>query len=40
MSKGLVEWLIHESPDIVCLQEIKAEPGQINLKLFDCKTAT
>ncbi len=35
MSKGLVEWLIHESPDIVCLQEIKAEPGQINLKLFD-----
>jgi exodeoxyribonuclease III len=35
MSKGLVEWLASASPDIVCLQEIKAEPGQINLKLFE-----
>jgi exodeoxyribonuclease-3 len=35
MSKGLLEWLMAVSPDIVCLQEIKAEPGQINLKLFE-----
>lgn len=35
MSKGLVPWLIQEAPDIVCLQEIKAEPGQINLALFE-----
>ncbi len=35
MSKGLVDWLAAESPDIVCFQEIKAEPGQINLKAFE-----
>lgn len=35
MSKGLIDWLVKESPDILCLQELKAEPGQINLKLFE-----
>ena len=35
MSKGLVDWLRVASPDIVCLQEIKAEPGQINLAAFE-----
>lgn len=28
-SKGFLEWLYHESPDIICLQETKAEPAQV-----------
>jgi exodeoxyribonuclease-3 len=35
MSKGFVDWLVKESPDVICLQEIKAEPGQINLSAFE-----
>ena len=30
--KGFIRWLDMESPDIICLQEIKANPEQ-----FDCK---
>lgn len=31
MSKGLVEWLTMENPDVLCLQETKAQPEQIDL---------
>ncbi|NLA25055.1 MAG: exodeoxyribonuclease III [Bacteroidales bacterium] len=30
MSKGLVEWLRDEQPDILCVQETKAQPEQID----------
>jgi len=30
ISKGFDEWLLKEQPDIICLQEIKAFPDQIN----------
>lgn len=35
MSKGLLEWLKAANPDVFCLQEIKAEPGQLNLADFE-----
>lgn len=31
MNKGLTEWLATESPDILCLQEIKAQEDQIDI---------
>ncbi len=31
MSKGFLDWLDKEKPDIICLQETKASPEQINL---------
>ncbi len=37
MSKGLVDWLTATNPDILCLQEIKADPSQIDLSLFENK---
>lgn len=33
--KGLVEWLKHSQADIVCLQEIKANPDQFDVKVFE-----
>jgi exodeoxyribonuclease-3 len=35
MSKGLVEWLKAASPDVLCLQEIKAEASQVDVKAFE-----
>jgi exodeoxyribonuclease-3 len=35
MTKGLVNWLEVESPDIICLQETKASPEQIDLLTFE-----
>jgi exodeoxyribonuclease III len=29
MGKGLKEWMVAESPDVMCLQEIKARPDQL-----------
>ncbi len=29
ISKGLITWLMREKPDVLCLQEIKAQPDQI-----------
>ena len=29
IKKGFIEWLVHESPDVICLQEIKATEDQI-----------
>ncbi|GAB4132301.1 MAG: exodeoxyribonuclease III [Bacteroidia bacterium] len=35
LNKGFLDWLQAENPDIVCLQEIKAEPGQLDLSVFE-----
>ena len=35
MSKGLIEWLKAANPDILCVQELKAEPGQLDLSVFE-----
>jgi len=33
--RGFVEWLVKENPDILCLNETKAEPGQLSPGLLD-----
>lgn len=35
MNKGLVTWLAEESPDVLCLQEIKASPEQLDCAVFE-----
>lgn len=35
ISKGFIEWLKAADPDIICIQELKAEPGQLDLKIFE-----
>jgi exodeoxyribonuclease-3 len=35
MSKGLIDWVKATAPDILCVQELKAEPAQIDLSVFD-----
>lgn len=35
MRKGLVDWLNTEKPDVVCIQETKATPDQVELKYLD-----
>ena len=35
MKKGFVDWLAKESPDILCLQETKALPEQVDCSLFE-----
>lgn len=35
IAKGLIEWLQQASPDVICLQEIKATPDQIPLLDFE-----
>jgi len=35
LSKGLGIWLEQERPDVLCLQEIKAEQSQVDTSLFD-----
>lgn len=34
MKKGLAEWLRSEMPDIICFQETKAQPEQIETEIF------
>ncbi|MCS7019481.1 MAG: exodeoxyribonuclease III [Cytophagales bacterium] len=34
IKKGFVEWLAQEQPDILCLQEVKASPAQIDITPF------
>ena len=34
LKKGFAEWLQTENPDIVCIQETKAQPEQIDSELF------
>jgi len=31
--KGFLEWLHRESPDVLCLQETKAHPDQLDKEL-------
>ncbi|WP_010227519.1 exodeoxyribonuclease III [Gillisia marina] len=33
--KGVIEWLSAANPDVVCLQEIKASPDQLDLSIFE-----
>jgi exodeoxyribonuclease III len=35
MDKGLVKWIKGYNPDIICIQETKAQPEQINLSEFE-----
>ena len=35
VKKGFVEWLIAADPDVICLQEIKAQKEQLDLGLFE-----
>ncbi|WP_185852326.1 exodeoxyribonuclease III [Blattabacterium cuenoti] len=35
INKGLSDWIETNQPDILCLQEIKAFPEQINTSIFD-----
>ncbi len=35
LSKGLMEWIKATDPDVLCFQEIKAQPEQLDLTLFE-----
>ncbi len=35
LNKGFIEWLVVADPDVICLQEIKANKEQLNLELFE-----
>lgn len=35
MSKGFVSWLSTENPDVICIQETKASPDQIEIEAFE-----
>ena len=35
IKKGLIDWLKEEEPDILCIQETKAHPEQINPEIFE-----
>jgi exodeoxyribonuclease-3 len=35
MSKGFADWLKIENPDIICIQETKAQPEQIESNIFE-----
>ena len=32
--KGFVDWIVHESPDVLCIQETKASPEQLSQELI------
>lgn len=35
LSKGFLDWLKAANPDVLCLQELKAEPGQLDVSVFE-----
>ena len=35
LKKGFIDWLIATDPDVICLQEIKAQEDQLDLSLFE-----
>ncbi|QWX83354.1 exodeoxyribonuclease III [Cellulophaga sp. HaHaR_3_176] len=35
LKKGFIEWLQSVNPDVICLQEIKAQEDQLDLTLFE-----
>ncbi len=36
--KGFIDWVIKEQPDILCLQETKANPGQLSQELVNIES--
>ena len=34
LGKGLIEWIKSADPDVLCIQEIKANPEQVGLLEF------
>ena len=39
VSKGFLDWLKNVDPDVVCLQEIKANRDQLDLTIFEVQCA-
>lgn len=35
IKKGFLDWLQHANPDVLCLQETKAQPEQLDLSVFE-----
>jgi exodeoxyribonuclease III len=35
LNKGFIEWLKASNADVLCVQELKAEPGQVDVSLFE-----
>jgi exodeoxyribonuclease-3 len=35
LNKGWIDWLKAEQPDVICLQEIKASPDQLDVSIFE-----
>jgi len=35
LKKGFLEWLVATDPDVICLQEIKAQEEQLDLGVFE-----
>ncbi len=35
LKKGFLEWLVATDPDVICLQEIKAQEDQLDLGMFE-----
>ena len=35
LTKGWIDWVQQENPDVICLQEIKADADQLDLSLFE-----
>lgn len=35
LNKGFIDWLVAANPDVICLQEIKAQKEQLDLSLFE-----
>ena len=35
LKKGFINWLKNADPDVICLQEIKAEKEQLDLSIFE-----
>ncbi len=35
IKKGFIDWLVSANPDVICLQEIKAQKEQLDLSLFE-----
>ncbi len=35
IKKGFIDWLIAANPDVICIQETKANKEQLDLQLFE-----
>ena len=35
LNKGFYNWLKEENPDLICIQELKATPEQVDIKIFE-----